>query len=109
MKGPAVAIYGSKNWGHQQYTVTMDGNANTYNGSSYWKVGETLLYFQSGLDSTKSHVVQLSDAVQSGTLTVTRMEAWEVPAVASTPSATGSTSAPGRYVERTQSVIPTQV
>ncbi|KAG8851146.1 hypothetical protein FRB96_009487 [Tulasnella sp. 330] len=84
--GPAVAIYGSKNWGHDLYTITMDGHTNTYNGSSYWKVGETLLYFQSGLDPSTSHVVELSDASQTSALTVTRMEVWEVPPVATTPT-----------------------
>ena len=38
---------------------TLDGVPQDYNASTYWLVGNSLLFFQSGLDPSKQHEVIL--------------------------------------------------
>jgi len=74
--GHAVAVYGSLNWGHDRYNITLDGYSAQYNGSLYWKVGETLLYFQSGLQVSQNHSIQLLNAINGATTTLTHIDVW---------------------------------
>jgi len=52
-----VSIWGMANWGNWVYQVTLDGTATTLNSSTYWKVPDSLLFFQAGLDPDKNHTV----------------------------------------------------
>ncbi|KAJ7687404.1 hypothetical protein B0H17DRAFT_1203645 [Mycena rosella] len=46
-----VSLWGMANWGNGLYTVSIDGiAASTYNGSTFWKVPDALLFYQGGLD-----------------------------------------------------------
>ncbi|KAJ6523594.1 hypothetical protein B0H19DRAFT_1085667 [Mycena capillaripes] len=49
-----VSLWGMANWGNWLYTVSVDGSENTYNGSTFWKVPDALLFYQGGLDPTKT-------------------------------------------------------
>ncbi|KAJ7687360.1 hypothetical protein B0H17DRAFT_1180834 [Mycena rosella] len=58
-----VSLWGMANWGNWIYTVFIDGGAqNTYNGSTFCKVPDALLFYQGGLDPTKNHTVSLINA-----------------------------------------------
>jgi len=84
--GHAVAVYGSLNWGHDRYNISLDGYSAQYNGSSYWKVGETLLYFQSGLQVSQNHSIQLVNAIDGATTTLTRIDVWSSPVSSDVPA-----------------------
>ena len=38
---------------------TLDGVDSAFNGSTYWLIGDALLFFQSGLDPNESHNISL--------------------------------------------------
>ncbi|KAF7302161.1 hypothetical protein MIND_00783000 [Mycena indigotica] len=57
-----VSIYGMANWGGWVYTVNVDGKESSYNGSTFWKVPDALLFYQGGLDPKKNHTVTLSNS-----------------------------------------------
>ncbi|KAG8703357.1 hypothetical protein FRC08_002924, partial [Ceratobasidium sp. 394] len=60
-KGEAVVIIGALGLDHWLYQVTLDGVSRTYNASAWWAIGDTVLYFQAGLDPTKSHNITLTN------------------------------------------------
>ncbi len=43
-----------------------DQSAVTYNASTMWFIGDTLLYYQDGLDPTKTHTVTVLPTVGAG-------------------------------------------
>lgn len=76
--GAAVAVNAPVNWGHWVYNVvclrhpvsveihtkangiqTLDGVPQQYNASTYWLEGNSVLFFQSGLDPAKEHEIKL--------------------------------------------------
>ncbi|KAI0783377.1 hypothetical protein C8Q75DRAFT_445092 [Abortiporus biennis] len=59
----AVAINGNRDWGHHTYEVSLDGVSRTYNASTFWLIGDTTLYHQSGLDPTVSHTISMTNGV----------------------------------------------
>ncbi|TCD65474.1 hypothetical protein EIP91_002592 [Steccherinum ochraceum] len=71
--GIAVAINGSKNCGHGAYTVKLFDSSQQlqtsadYNASTNWLVGDSLLYYHSGLDPSKSYQIQLINSAGDGT------------------------------------------
>ncbi|KAG8743037.1 hypothetical protein FRC10_000488 [Ceratobasidium sp. 414] len=70
-QGEGVMIKGALNWGHWLYRVTLDGVSSTYNASAWWIIGDTVLYFQDGLDPTEPHTVTLTnDGYGSGMSTI---------------------------------------
>ncbi|KAG9090549.1 hypothetical protein FRC06_000990, partial [Ceratobasidium sp. 370] len=58
-KGEAVAIKGALGWEHG--LINEPVIECIYNASSWWTIGETVLYFQGGLDPTKPHSVSLTN------------------------------------------------
>ncbi|KAJ3556494.1 hypothetical protein NM688_g1997 [Phlebia brevispora] len=66
----AVAINASTNYGHGQYNVTLNGTTSTYNGSTWWLVGNTVLAFKSGLDPSKPYTLELVNAISPYKLTL---------------------------------------
>ncbi|KAJ7070617.1 hypothetical protein C8F01DRAFT_1107083 [Mycena amicta] len=56
-----VSIYGMSNWGNWLYTTTVDDQVTTYNSSTFWKVPDSLLFYQVGLDPNKNHTVTLTN------------------------------------------------
>ena len=82
--GTAIAINGATNWGHWTYNVvstdklhisigsitnifkTLDGVQKQYNASTYWLIGDAQLFWESGLDPTQSHQIELINTAGSG-------------------------------------------
>ncbi|KAI0086897.1 hypothetical protein BDY19DRAFT_995341 [Irpex rosettiformis] len=59
--GVAVAINGARNWGHWTYNVSLDGVTSVYNASTWWLMGDALLFYQSNLDPGQTHTIQLAN------------------------------------------------
>jgi hypothetical protein len=74
--GHAVAVYGTTDKGHGVYNVTLDGFTTQYNGSSDQRVGETLLFYQSGLTNSEAHLLQLVNAGDGSTFTLSHIDVW---------------------------------
>ena len=82
----AVAIHSPLNWGHWSYAIELDGtiiqppNQETFNGSSYWLIPDSIVFFQDNLDSSKEHtlsIIHLGNH-RSLNLTLTSFEVWQV-------------------------------
>lgn len=71
--GIGVAINGSKNCGHGVYTIKLFDSSqqfqtsSSFNASTNWLVGDSLLYYYSGLDPDKSYEVQIDNSAGDGT------------------------------------------
>ncbi|KAH8099718.1 hypothetical protein BXZ70DRAFT_1008697 [Cristinia sonorae] len=69
-EGVAVAINGSKNCGRGLYTVNLFDSSreilssSQYNASTFWLVGDSLLYYRSGLDPNESYQIQLVNSAR---------------------------------------------
>ncbi|EIW53594.1 uncharacterized protein TRAVEDRAFT_52716 [Trametes versicolor FP-101664 SS1] len=92
-QGVGVAINGSRIWGSYAYDVTLDDQAAvTYNASTMWFIGDALLYYQDGLDPTKTHTINVLPTVGAGlkfwlnTVTVFTDNPSEVGGLISAPS-----------------------
>ncbi|KAJ7040975.1 hypothetical protein C8F04DRAFT_1081231 [Mycena alexandri] len=56
----AIAVYASTNFGHGLYSVVIDNELpQTFNASTFWLVTDTVIFFQSGLDPTKTHTLNI--------------------------------------------------
>ncbi|KAG9007794.1 hypothetical protein FRB93_007185 [Tulasnella sp. JGI-2019a] len=74
--GNTIAVYGGLN-GQSTYTATLDGSApQTFNGSTYWDINQTILYFQSGLSSSITHDLQLFTSDPQANITLTEILTW---------------------------------
>ncbi|KAI0639897.1 hypothetical protein C8Q77DRAFT_1225406 [Trametes polyzona] len=65
-EGTGVAVNGSRNWGGWTYDVNLDGTDSGYNASTMWLIGDALLFYQDGLDPTKTHTVNITPKVGGG-------------------------------------------
>ncbi|KAI0643936.1 hypothetical protein C8Q79DRAFT_1012482 [Trametes meyenii] len=65
-QGVGVAINGTRNWGSFTYDVTLDNERTGYNASTMWFIGDTLLYYQDGLDPQATHTLNLTPKVDEG-------------------------------------------
>ncbi|GJE87684.1 hypothetical protein PsYK624_037670 [Phanerochaete sordida] len=59
--GVAVAVNGPRNWGHWTYNISLDDEVTSWNCSTLWGIGDTVLFYQNGLDPTKQHTVKMID------------------------------------------------
>ncbi|KIP08080.1 hypothetical protein PHLGIDRAFT_35126 [Phlebiopsis gigantea 11061_1 CR5-6] len=57
--GVAVAIHGSRNFGHWTYNVTLNGHTSSYNASTTWEIGDVVLFYQNGLDPSQTYAVEM--------------------------------------------------
>lgn len=57
--GVAVAVNGPRNWGHWTYNISLDGVVTSWNCSTLWGIGDTLLFYENGLDHTKEHTIEM--------------------------------------------------
>ncbi|KAJ6601426.1 hypothetical protein DFH09DRAFT_1127808 [Mycena vulgaris] len=103
-----VSLWGMANWGNWIYTVSIDGGTpNSYNGSTFWKVPDALLFYQGGLDPAKTHTVTLTNATPNMKLALNSIRvhhlaltqnATTVPSSSTssvvTPSATNTSTSP---------------
>ncbi|TDL28167.1 hypothetical protein BD410DRAFT_348751 [Rickenella mellea] len=64
-RGRAVAVHGKSSVGNGRYSVSLDGNVDTYNGSTFWMVPDALLYFQDGLDESEMHSLNITNLDES--------------------------------------------
>ncbi|OCH94098.1 hypothetical protein OBBRIDRAFT_852240 [Obba rivulosa] len=60
--GVAIAVNGSRDWGHWTYNVTLNDVPVPvmYNVSTMWLIGDTLLFYQIGLDPTQPHSIEVT-------------------------------------------------
>ncbi|KAJ7292902.1 hypothetical protein C8J57DRAFT_1267517, partial [Mycena rebaudengoi] len=96
-----VSIWGMANWGNWLYTVSLDGDSEkTYNGSTFWKVPDALLFFQGGLDATKNHTVTLKNSTPKMKLALNSIRTYNLPSrlqssstsISASSSSTGASS-----------------
>ncbi|KAJ7755055.1 hypothetical protein DFH07DRAFT_822744 [Mycena maculata] len=88
-----VSLYGMANWGNWLYTVSVDGGAeNTYNGSTFWKVPDALLFYQGGLDPTRNHSVKITNVTPQMKLALNSIRVYNTD-VAQTTSSYSTSSA----------------
>ncbi|KAI0685342.1 hypothetical protein BC835DRAFT_1310039 [Cytidiella melzeri] len=60
--GVAVAVNGARDWGHWTYNVTLDGVASSvHNASTWWLMGDTVLFYQSNLDPQETHTIEMAN------------------------------------------------
>lgn len=52
--------------GISHYLQSLDGVQKSYNSSTYWLVGDTQLFWASGLDMNKTHHIELTNTAGSG-------------------------------------------
>ncbi|KAG8877607.1 hypothetical protein FRB98_006617 [Tulasnella sp. 332] len=72
--GTSIAVYGGLDYGDALYTVSLDGSpSQTFNGSSYWNVNDTILYFQSNLVDGVSHNLQLFNSNPDANVSITQV------------------------------------
>jgi len=65
-KGSGIAVNGARNWGHWNYEVAVDGGApSTYNGSTFWLIPDSLLYYQGNLSPDDIHIISIKDVSDS--------------------------------------------
>ncbi|KAJ7911620.1 hypothetical protein B0H13DRAFT_2008975 [Mycena leptocephala] len=93
----AVAVHASTNFGHGLYSVSLDGVPQIYNGSTFWLVTDTVIFFQSGLDPTRVYALDMINMSGGGKLTLSSVVTYQVdqpqpPNTTGTPAATRGTS-----------------
>ncbi|KAJ7094560.1 hypothetical protein B0H15DRAFT_127697 [Mycena belliarum] len=97
-------IYGTTNWDHQTFSVSLDPpagasqGARIFNGTSKWFVLNNLIFWEGGLDSTQSYTVKLQN-LNGGSYTdihsVVMMNLPASPRTSNIPSSSGSANASG--------------
>ncbi|KAJ7610921.1 hypothetical protein FB45DRAFT_942030 [Roridomyces roridus] len=88
-----VSLWGMANWGNWDFNVSIDGGPpNTYNGSTFWKIPDALLYYQGGLDPTKNHTVTLANTTLKMKLALNSMRVYKIDNAAA--AATSSSALP---------------
>ncbi|KAF7303014.1 hypothetical protein MKEN_01264400 [Mycena kentingensis (nom. inval.)] len=92
-----VSIWGMANYGDWLYTVNLDGQESSHNGSTFWKVPDALLFYQGGLDPKTNHTITLTNDNDGMNLHVNSFRTYRVEADAVIPSS-GSTFAPAPSV-----------
>ncbi|KAJ7621354.1 hypothetical protein FB45DRAFT_1006664 [Roridomyces roridus] len=77
----AVALYASTNFGHGLYSVAIDDKApQTFNGSTNWLVGDTLIYFEAGMNGNTTH------KLGGAKFTLSRVVAYQLDDVSAPPT-----------------------
>ncbi|KDQ63054.1 hypothetical protein JAAARDRAFT_188677 [Jaapia argillacea MUCL 33604] len=59
--GTAVVVNGTANWGNWVYEVSLDGQTMTANGSTWWIVPDSLLFYKDGLDPNTTHLLNVTN------------------------------------------------
>ncbi|CCM03671.1 uncharacterized protein FIBRA_05815 [Fibroporia radiculosa] len=99
--GEAVAVSGFRDWGDWVYTIVLDGNSQSYNGSTMWKIPDALLFFAAGLDPNKTHTLDIVHSSFNGSnLRLNSVVAYTLNATGHEPTsnATGNTPTTAPYV-----------
>ncbi|KAJ7312929.1 hypothetical protein DFH08DRAFT_896216 [Mycena albidolilacea] len=88
----AVALYGSTNFGHGLYSVALDnGVPQIYNASTFWLVTNTVVFFQSGLDSKRTYTVNVVNMSPGAKLTLSSVVTYQVDQPSNSTTGSGST------------------
>ncbi|KAF7377456.1 hypothetical protein MSAN_00167400 [Mycena sanguinolenta] len=83
----AIAVHGSTNFGHGLYSVSIDNETpQTYNGSTFWLVTDTVVFFQAGLDAGRTHRLNVTNLSGDAKLTLSSVVTYEVGASQIGPS-----------------------
>ncbi|KAI0778676.1 hypothetical protein BD413DRAFT_114678 [Trametes elegans] len=65
-QGTGIVVNGSRNWGSYTYDVTLDGETSSYNASTMWLIGDSLLFYQDGLNPNTTYNFSLTPRLGSG-------------------------------------------
>ncbi|KAJ7492217.1 hypothetical protein FB451DRAFT_1165359 [Mycena latifolia] len=86
-----VSLWGMANWGNWLYAVSIDGGAeNSYNGSTFWKVPDALLFYEGGLDPTKNHTIKLTNTTPKMKLALNSIRVYHIESTQNTTVAPAS-------------------
>ncbi|KAJ7116794.1 hypothetical protein C8R43DRAFT_1038081 [Mycena crocata] len=88
-----VSLWGMTNWGNWVFQISVDGSEKAYNGSTFWKVPDALLYYQAGLDPTKNHTVIMTNTTPKMKLAFNSMRVYNIQTDV-TPPGTNSVPVP---------------
>ncbi|KAJ6482526.1 hypothetical protein C8R45DRAFT_1001750 [Mycena sanguinolenta] len=92
----AIALHGSTNFGHGLYSVSLDNEApQIYNGSTFWLVTDTVVFFQAGLDADRTHTLNVTNLSGAAKFTLSSVVTYEVDASGPSqpsPSSRGNSS-----------------
>ncbi|KAJ7489165.1 hypothetical protein FB451DRAFT_1125416 [Mycena latifolia] len=93
----AIALYGSNNFGHLLYSVSIDNEPpQISNASTFWLVADTPIFFRSGLDPGRMHTLNATNISGGGeNFTLSSVVVYQADPSQSTPSSTSSSSAGG--------------
>ncbi|OCH88757.1 hypothetical protein OBBRIDRAFT_65288 [Obba rivulosa] len=83
-----IAINGTRNWGNWVYSVSLDGEQTSYNGSTMWLIGDALLFYANDLDPNKNHTVELINVSDGMNLWLNSITVFATNAASTTPNST---------------------
>ncbi|KAJ7677946.1 hypothetical protein DFH06DRAFT_1167453 [Mycena polygramma] len=92
----AVALYATTNFGHGLYSVSLDNAApQIFNGSTFWLVTNTVIFFQSGLDSARTYGLNVINMSGGAKLSLNSAVTYQVdpPPISTTGSSRGTSHA----------------
>ncbi|KAJ7176804.1 hypothetical protein C8R46DRAFT_1346756 [Mycena filopes] len=88
-----IAVYGSTNFGHQLYSIGIDDDVpQKFNGSTFWLVPNTVIFFQSGLDPSKTHTLNMTNESAGGKFTLSSIVTYQGNGSATSSSTPGNPS-----------------
>ncbi|KAF7301761.1 hypothetical protein MIND_00741700 [Mycena indigotica] len=91
----AFAVHGSLNFGHGLYSVSVDNSVpQQMNGSTFWLVPDTVLFFQSGLDPDRSHSVNITNLSANGKFTLSSVVVYALAASVDSPPSSPTSGSP---------------
>ncbi|KAJ7750231.1 hypothetical protein B0H16DRAFT_1887848 [Mycena metata] len=92
----AVALWGVGDWGNGLYNVTLDGSEIAYNGSTFWEVPDSLLFYGGGLDPNKTHklVVTQTSPSNPDKLALNSLRVYNISVAQNIASSPSASSAP---------------
>ncbi|KAJ7109787.1 hypothetical protein C8R44DRAFT_262934 [Mycena epipterygia] len=102
-----VSFWGMANWGNWLYNVSIDGTENTYNGSTFWKVPDSLLFYQGGLDPTKNHTVSITNTTPKMKLALNSIRVYNIESAKTATAEPASVTSSGITSSATSSSTPT--
>jgi len=90
-----VSVHTFVDWGNWLVEVSMDGAAGkTYNASTFWKVPDAVLFFESGLDPTKNHSIKITNTTPQMKLALNSIRVYNVETAQNATVTSSSTATP---------------
>ncbi|KAF7332241.1 hypothetical protein MKEN_00105100 [Mycena kentingensis (nom. inval.)] len=96
----ALFVYGTTNWDHQTYSIELNppagasDGARIFNGTSKWFVLDNLVFFESGLDPTKTYNIKMTNLIDGSYSDIHSVVAMNLPVEENNGTGTSSGSVP---------------